>query len=136
HDRDAALARWNQTNDGSQQDRFAAARRTDQAEDLAAADVERKPVEHVFFPESNRQVAHRNCRGLRRFRHRTHIPIEAKKIANRPSRTMTRKIDFTTDVVVCNPNDSALPLTRNPSLHATAPMTSAMNGALMIPTSK
>ena len=51
-------------------------------------------------------------------------------------RTTTRKIDFTTDVVVCKPNDSALPLTRNPSLHATVPMTSAMNGALMIPTSK
>ena len=65
-----------------------------------------------------------------------HIPIEAKKIANTPSRTMTRKIDFTTEVVVCRPSDSALPFTRRPSLQATTPMTSAMNGALTMPTSK
>ena len=46
---------------------------------------------------------------------RAHIPIEAKKMANRPSSTITRKIDFTTEVVVCSPSDSALPLTRRPS---------------------
>ncbi len=39
-----------------------------------------------------------------------HIPIEAKKMANRPSSTITRKIDSTTDAVVCRPSDSALPL--------------------------
>ena len=39
-----------------------------------------------------------------------YIPIDAKKMANSPSRTMTRKIDFTTEVVVCLPSDSALPL--------------------------
>ena len=47
-----------------------------------------------------------------------------------------RKIDLTTDVVVCLPSDSALPFTRSPSLQATMPITSAMNGALMLPTSK
>ena len=31
-----------------------------------------------------------------------HIPIEAKKMANTPSSTMTRKIDFTTEAVVCS----------------------------------
>ena len=41
-----------------------------------------------------------------------------------------------TDVVVCRPSDSALPLTCNPSLQATIPITSAMNGALRMPTSK
>jgi len=30
-----------------------------------------------------------------------HIPIEAKKIANTPSMTMTKKIPFTTEEVVC-----------------------------------
>jgi hypothetical protein len=30
-------------------------------------------------------------------------------MANRPSSTITRKIDFTTDAVVCRPSDSALP---------------------------
>ena len=47
-----------------------------------------------------------------------------------------REIDFTTDVVVCRPSDSALPLTRKPSLQATIPITSAMNGAFRMPTSK
>src|SRR6516165_9030276 len=63
-----------------------------------------------------------------------HIPIAAKNTANRPSSTITRKIDFTTDVVVCLPSDSALPCTRRPSLQATIPITSAMKGALRIPT--
>src|ERR1700757_3380361 len=63
-----------------------------------------------------------------------YIPIEAKKTANRPSSTMTRKIDFPTDVVVCLPSDSALPCTLNPSVQATIPITSAMKGALRIPT--
>ncbi len=65
-----------------------------------------------------------------------HIPIDAKKTAKMPSSTMTRKIDLTTEIVVCFPNDSALPLTLNPSLLATMPIINAMNGALMIPTSK
>ena len=56
--------------------------------------------------------------------------------ANTPSSTMTRKIDFTTEAVVCRPSDSALPLTRSPSPQATMPITSAMNGALIMPTSK
>jgi len=57
-------------------------------------------------------------------------------MANMPSSTITKKIDFTTDVVVCRPSDSALPLTLSPSLHATAPITKAMNGALIMPTLK
>src|SRR6516162_6068688 len=80
------------------------------------------------------QIVDRNRR-LRNLGH-YYIPIDAKKTANRPSSTMTRKIDFTTDVVVCLPRDSALPLTRRPSLQAMMPITSAMNGALMMPTSK
>src|SRR5512147_230142 len=68
--------------------------------------------------------------------HRTYIPIEAKKMANRPSSTITRKIDFTTEAVVCSPSDSALPLTSNPSAQATTPITSPINGALMMPTLK
>ena len=45
-------------------------------------------------------------------------------------------LPFTTEVVVCLPSDSALPFTRRPSLQATMPITSAMNGALIMPTSK
>ena len=57
HDRDAAFALWDQANDGSQQDRFAAARYSDQTEDFTPTNVERKPIEHLFFPESNGQVS-------------------------------------------------------------------------------
>src|SRR5262249_46496942 len=92
-------------------------------------------VDHDLATKADHEIAHANSefghRGLHRY-----IPIEAKKIANRPSSTITRKIDLTTDVVVCLPSDSALPLTRNPSLQATMPMTSAMKGALMMPTLK
>ncbi len=48
---------------------------------------------------------------------------------------MTRKIDLTTELVVLVPSDSALPCTCRPSTQATSPMTSAMNGALIMPTS-
>src|SRR5262249_42653620 len=65
-----------------------------------------------------------------------YFPIEAKNTANTPSMTITKKIDLTTDTVVCRPSDSALPLTWRPSTHATMPIASAMNGALVIPTMK
>ena len=43
-------------------------------------------------------------------------PDRREEDANRPSSTITRKIDFTTDAVVCRPSDSALPLTLSPSV--------------------
>src|SRR6476619_4559083 len=92
-------------------------------------------IEHGLAAKADHEVADADRELLLRLLHR-HIPIEAKKIAKRPSRTITRKIDFTTDVVVCRPSDSALPFTRNPSLQATIPITSAMNGALRMPTWK
>ena len=57
-------------------------------------------------------------------------------MANRPSSTITRKMDLTTELVVCSPSDSALPLTLRPSAQATTPIASAMNGALIMPTLK
>ena len=53
-----------------------------------------------------------------------------------PSTTITMKIDFTTDAVVCVPSDSALPRTAMPSVQAISAMISAMNGALMRPLQK
>ena len=94
-----------------------------------------KMIEHDLPAEADHEVAHADRKLSGRFLHR-YIPIEAKKTANSPSSTITRKIDFTTEVVVCLPSDSALPFTRKPSLQATMPITSAMNGALMMPTSK
>src|SRR5215469_8754519 len=90
-------------------------------------------VDHDSIAETDDEIANANGD---LFRDHRYIPIEAKKIANRPSSTITRKIDFTTDAVVCAPSDSALPLTLNPSQAATSPITSAMNGALRMPTSK
>src|SRR5579872_5153340 len=95
-------------------------------------------IQHDLAAEADHEIAHANGEGHIHFLHLSHryIPIDAKKTANKPSSTMTRKIDFTTEVVVCLPSDSALPLTRRPSLQATMPITSAMNGALRMPTSK
>ena len=100
-----------------------------------APHVEREVIEHDVLAEADHEVMHRDGVSVGPSVH-SHIPIEAKKMANTPSRTITRKIDLTTEVVVCSPSDSALPLTRRPSLHATAPIISAMNGALIRPTSK
>src|SRR5579871_1236526 len=115
------------------QDRLAAAGRTDQPDDFTCAHVEGQVIDDVALPKADHEVGHADSDGL--VRH-GYIPIEAKKMANRPSSTITRKIDFTTDVVVCLPSDSALPATRSPSLQATMPITIAMNGALRMPTLK
>src|SRR6202048_3374804 len=92
-------------------------------------------VDHDTSAEADNEFMYADRKWRSHFLHR-HIPIDAKKIANSPSRTITRKIDFTTEVVVCLPRDSALPFTRKPSLQATMPITSAINGALIMPTSK
>jgi hypothetical protein len=135
HHLDRAAAPGDEADDGAHQHRLAAAGRADQAKDFAAVDIQRQMVEHGLAAEADHEIADANGEfghpGLHRY-----IPIDAKKTANRPSSTITRKIDFTTEVVVCRPSDSALPLTRRPSLQATMPITSAMNGALMMPTSK
>src|SRR5689334_23126546 len=90
-------------------------------------------VDHDVIAEANYEILHVNCNAVTGH---DYIPIDAKNTANKPSSTITRKIDLTTDVVVCRPNDSALPRTRSPSLVAMMPITSAMNGALIMPTSK
>src|SRR5580692_5378580 len=92
-------------------------------------------VDHHLPAKADNKIAHADRELGSRFLHR-YIPIDAKNTANSPSSTITRKIDFTTEVVVCLPSDSALPFTRKPSLQATIPITSATNGALTIPTSK
>ena len=46
------------------------------------------------------------------------------------------KIDFTTEEVTWAPSDSADPSVASPSIDAIRPMTSAMKGALMMPTMK
>ena len=46
-------------------------------------------------------------------------------MANNPSSTITRKIDFTTEAVVLSPSNSALPLTCSPSAQATMPIDQA-----------
>src|SRR4051812_27584699 len=92
-------------------------------------------IDHDVAAESDYEIAHTNGKWFGGFLHR-YIPIDAKNTANSPSSTITRKIDLTTEVVVCLPSDSALPFTLKPSLQATIPITSAMNGALMMPTSK
>ena len=132
---DASADLGDKADDGARQHRLARAGRTDEAQDFAALHVEIEPVQHLGGAELHRDIANPDNRVLR-FRGHRHIPIEAKKIANTPSITMTKKIPFTTDDVVCCPRDSALPCTASPSTHATIPITAAITGALMMPTVK
>src|SRR5882672_4272017 len=132
---DAAGDLGHQADDGARQHRLARTRRADEAEDLAALDVEIEPVENPRRAELHRDVANPDD-GVGNFAGHGHIPIDAKKMANTPSMTMTKKIPFTTDDVVCCPSDSALPCTARPSTQATMPITAAMTGALMMPTMK
>src|SRR5215468_10619703 len=97
---------------------------------------ERDVVEHCALAEGDTQVLHADGGSFDECVHVAYIPIEAKKMANSPSSTMTRKMDLTTEAVVLSPRDSALPLTSRPSAHATMPIARAMNGALMRPTCK
>ena len=128
---DRTLAARQEPDDGAQQHRFARARSADDAKDLGGSHIEGKMVEHDLVAEADDEVAHLDDRSLR---HR-HIPIEAKKIANRPSSTITRKIDWTTEAVVKTEGFGAA-LHAEPSAQATTPMTSPMNGALIMPTLK
>ena len=105
------------------------------AQDFAALHVEIESVQNLGGAELHRDIAHPDD-GILHVRRHHHIPIEAKKIANTPSITMTKKIPFTTDEVVCWPSDSALPCTASPSTQATIPITAAITGALMMPTVK
>ena len=124
-----------EADDGARQHRLAGAGRADEAENFAALDVEIEPVQNLGGAELHRDIANPDD-GVGHFRRHRHIPIEAKKIANTPSMTMTKKIPFTTEEVVCCPSDSALPWTASPSTQATIPITAAMTGALMMPTVK
>ena len=132
---DAAAGLGHEPDDGARQHRLAGAGRTDEAEDFAALDVEIEAIQHLGGAELHRDIANPDD-GVGYFRRHRHIPIEAKKIANTPSMTMTKKMPFTTDEVVCWPSDSALPCTASPSTQATMPITAAITGALMMPTVK
>src|SRR5690242_8641517 len=106
-----ALPARQQADDGAHQDRLAGTRAAHEAEDFAAIDIEIEVIEHDGVAETNHQIAHFDDDILARH---GHVPIAAKKMANMPSSTMTRKIDSTTDAVVCRPSDSADPLTSKP----------------------
>ena len=53
------LALGEQADDGAQQDRLAAARSADEAQNLAAAYIERQMIEHDAIAEADNEVAHR-----------------------------------------------------------------------------
>src|SRR5271169_4645828 len=54
---DAAAALGNEADDGAQQHRLAAAGRTDDAEDLAALEVERQMIEYDLIPETGHEIS-------------------------------------------------------------------------------
>ncbi len=133
---DRAGALRHQADDGAHQHRLAGARAADEAEDLAATHVEREAVEHGARRRSRRRGRAPGSPPRLAGRHRLTSRSQAKNMAKKPSSTMTRKIDLTTEAVVCRPSDSALPSTSRPSTQATMPIISAMNGALIMPTAK
>ena len=58
HDLDRAGALRNETDDGPQQDRLAAAGRADKAEDFAPPDIKRQVIEHDALAKADDEVAH------------------------------------------------------------------------------
>src|SRR6185295_2268625 len=111
---DASTELRHEADDGPRQHRFSGARGADKSQNLAALDVEVEPVEHPRLAELHGNVANPDD-GVGNLARHGHIPIDAKKMANTPSITITKKIPFTTEDVVCWPSDSALPCTANPS---------------------
>ena len=77
---------------------------------------EREMVEHDMIAKADHKVAGADVRECPARAPRLLIPIEAKKMANNPSSTITRKIDLTTEEVVCSPSDFALPFTLRTSV--------------------
>src|ERR1700712_150363 len=120
-----------QAQHGAEQNRFAAAGRPDEPQDLAPPHIERQVIEHDVLAKADDEAADADCGGLNSVH--AHIPMPAKNTANSPSRTIIMKIDSTTEAVVRTPSDSVLPLTRRPSAQATVPITSAIKGALIMP---
>ena len=96
--RDLALVGRLQADDRAHQHRLAGARAADHAEDLAAPDVEVEPVMDDLLAEAVPEAADLDDR---RFVVRRHSqPISVKKTAKKASSTMTRKMPWTTAVVV------------------------------------
>src|SRR3981081_1059328 len=91
---DAAGDLWHQADDGAGQHRLAGAGRADEAQNLAAPHIEVEPVENARRAELHGDVADPDDGVGCRLQRHGHIPIEAKKIANTPSMTMTKKIPF------------------------------------------
>src|SRR3990172_7509114 len=129
-----------EADDRAQQNRLAAARSADDAEDLARLHVEVEAVMHDLSAELSAQAPDRDhrLRGFRGCRRHapTYMPRRENRIENRASKTITRKIDSTTDWVVSRPTLSALPRTRRPSKQPTRPIRKANTGALIMPTQK
>src|SRR5258708_22429694 len=125
HELDTTASLRNKPDDRAHQHRLTTPGGSDQAEDFTLANVQRQMFDHGLPAEPNDDVADADRKLGRGFFH-CYIPIHAKNTANTPSSTITKKIDLTTDVVVCRPRDSALPLTLRPSVLATMPMTSAI----------
>src|SRR3569623_288206 len=127
---DASAVRFLQTHYGAQEDRLASAGSADDAENLAAPDIQVQRIVHDLGAEHVAQASHFDD-GFR-----AHRWICMKNMANKASKTITRKIDCTTEAVVWRPTDSALPSTLKPSRQPTAAMRIAKTGAFTMPTQK
>src|SRR5690606_38040572 len=117
--------------DRTHQHRFAAARTTDHADDLALAHVQVQAVMHDLRTESVDQPAHADDGVIG-----AHQPTCMNQIAATASSRITSEIVCTTLEVVRSPSDCAVPSTCRPSRQPISPITSANTGAFDMPTKK
>src|SRR5213078_3783272 len=96
-----------QPDDRSQHHRLAGPRAADDAEHLAAPDIEVDAVVDGLLAEAVDEAAHADHEIVRRIGHRQ-ICSRENRIENIASTTITRKIASTTDNVVRRPTLSAL----------------------------
>src|SRR5205085_11296869 len=119
-----------------QQHRLAGSRAADDSENLAAAKGEVEIVVDHRVAEcvaqttdgDHRLAAVRDVRGVELLRDHVH-PMLEKKTANTASSTITRKIDWTTAVVVREPTSSLLPCTSMPWKQPASAMIKPNTGA-------
>ena len=101
HDLDMAASFWNKSDDRPHQHGFAAAGRADQAENFAPANIQRQMVDHGLLAEIPPRDRSREWQIALADPSIVTFQSMQRNTANAPSSTMTRKIDLTTEIVVC-----------------------------------
>src|SRR5215831_10678871 len=133
-DRDRAVVRAMQARERLEEHRLPRPRASRDAEDLTARDFQIDAVVHFLSAEAVDDTLRRENGFAVVSGAGGHSPSFSNRMEKNASRTITRKIDFTTARVVSRPTLSADPRTRSPCMQPMMPMITAKTGALMMPT--